>query len=113
MKKHPETIAHLQIKINAQTNQIHDLRERLDLMEADITIAIHTEKTEAGKPVFPNDELRKAEFLKRCAASEPVKKLAGELRMLETQRIQTLALLEQRRLEFKLFLLDRQAEIQA
>lgn len=113
MKTHPQEIAELLVKVNFQTNEIQDLRERLNLAEANLTIEIHTAKNEGGKPLFSNDELRKAEFVKQCHGNLLIHKLEKELRQKESERVYSLARIERLRLEYKMFLLDREEEINA
>lgn len=113
MKKHPEQIAELLLKINFQTNEIQDLRERLNLAEANLIVEIHTAKNETGKPLYSNEEIRKAEFVRQSHDNLLIHRLQKELRQKEGERVYSLARLERLRLEYKLFLLDRRAEIEA
>lgn len=111
MKETPKIIESMQRTVAQLNNSIQNERERIDVIEADLTIDIHTAKGEDGKSLFGNDSLRKAAFIKRCAENSDLLVLTQSLQNLETDRLNYLAQIERRRLEFKLYLLDREEEI--
>ena len=111
MRDHPEKIEHLQKEIIDINFAISKERERLNIIESDITIDVNTAKGVDGKPLFSNDSLRKAAITKQCDDDSEYTKIKSDLEDSERNRLYKLAELERLRLEFKLFLLDRQEEI--
>jgi len=111
MKDYPEKIEKMQSEVAAMNRTIQNEREKIDVFEADLTIEIHTAKGEDGKPLFSNEAMRKAAFIKRCADSPDYVILSEGLQKLEYDRLLYLAAIERYRLEYKLFLLDREEEI--
>lgn len=111
MRNYPEIIERLQIDIAALNTSIQNEREHIDFIEADLTIDIHTAKGDDGKPLFTNDAMRKAAFTKQCLEHGGLVILTEGLQKLESDRLRIAATLERHRLEFKLFLLDCEMEI--
>lgn len=111
MRNYPEKIETAQREIAALNVVIQNERERIDFIEADLTIEIHAAKGEDGKPLFSNDALRKASFVKRCLEHERLIVLNQGLQKLETDRLHLAASVERMKLEYKYFLLDREMEI--
>ena len=111
MRHHPEKIELLQKEITDINFTIAKERERLNIIESDITIEVNTAKGIDGKPLFSNDSLRKAAITKQCDDEYEYTRIKNGLEESEKNRLYKMAELERLRLEFKLFLLDRQEEI--
>lgn len=111
MRNHPEKIEQLQKEITDINFTIAKERERLNIIESDITIEVNTAKGIDGKLLFSNDSLRKAAVTKQCDDDPEYTSIKNSLEDIERDRLYKLAELERLRLEFKLFLLDREEEI--
>ena len=68
-------------------------------------------KDDAAKPVFPNEAARNATFQITCGEHEELQNLIAERGQQEFKRAELFARLERLRLKFKLYLLEREAEI--
>ncbi len=90
-----------------------ELRERLAATEAFITQDIAAAKTPEGKPQFSNESIRSAELTLRMRNDGEAVSLKEQIERGEMLRQQCLARLERLRGEFKIHLLERQAEIAA
>ena len=111
MRDHPEKIETLQKEITDINFTISKERERLNIIESDITIDVNTAKGTDGKSLFSNDSLRKAAVTKQCSDDTDFTSIKNTIEELERNRWYKLSEVERLRLEFKLFLLDRQEEI--
>lgn len=105
IEKHLRTIADMNINIQRE-------REELSRIEADFHLEIAEARDENGKPLFSNDTTRKAAFTKGILESPEHTTISQSLEILERDRLYLLALVERLRLEYKLFLLDREGELQ-
>ncbi len=93
--------------------QSAELRERLAATEAIIIQDIVAAKTPDGKPQFSNESVRAAELTLRMRDDAEAADLKAQIERGEMQKQQHLARLERLRGEFKLALIERQAEIVA
>ena len=100
MREHPQKIEELQT-----------VREEIGSKEALMTLDIVTARDEGGKPLYSNESLRAAALTLAKEQSEELNELKNREKTLEQTRGESFARLERLRLEFKLFLLDREAEI--
>jgi hypothetical protein len=111
MKDYPQQIEQKLKEIADGNVAIGRLRVRIDKIEADTHVDIALSKGEDGKPLYSNDTLRKAAFTRQILENPEAAGLTEELEKLEKERLYALAEIERLRLEYKLFLLDREAEI--
>ena len=111
--KYPSEIEQTVMALAECVRQAAELRERLAVTEAIIIQDIAAAKTLEGKPQFSNEALRAAELTLRMRNDEEAANLKEQIERGETQRQQHLARLERLRGEFKIALVERQAEIVA
>ena len=111
MREHPEKIEQVSLEIANVTESLQNVRDQIGKQEAVLTLEIVTAKDEAGKPLYPNESLRNAALTLLKDQSEELQKLIFEERAYEKKRAEFFASLERLRLEFKLFLIDKQIEI--
>ncbi|MDQ4119845.1 MAG: hypothetical protein M3209_00075 [Acidobacteriota bacterium] len=111
MKNHPETIERVMREIADMNVIIRRKRETLDSIEAATQLAISTEKGEDGKLLFSNETARKSVFLQRISGNPAHLQMSEKLEELEKERLYKLAHVERLKMEFKLYLLDREEEI--
>ena len=93
--------------------QSAELRERLAATEAVIIQDIAAVKTPEGKPQFSNESVRAAELTLRMRDEAEATDIKAQIERGEMQKQQHLARLERLRGEFRLYLVERQAEIAA
>lgn len=108
---HLQSIEAAALKIAIHTHEIAALREQLSIVEAQQTLDVQNAKNEQGKPLYGNEEARKAALTLRLADDEHHKRLTLKLRDAEGERARLAAEHERLRQEFKLYLLDRQEEV--
>jgi seryl-tRNA(Sec) selenium transferase len=113
MREHPEKIEQISLEIADLNERLQSLRERIGKHEALMTLEIVTAKDEQGKALYPNESLRSAALVLSKDNSAELQSLIAEERETERRRAETFARLERLRLEFKLFLLDRQDQSSA
>ena len=111
MREHPQKIEELQIEIARVGAELQAVREEIGSREALMTLDIVTARDESGKPLYSNESLRAAALTLAKEQSEELNELKNREKALEQTRGELFARLERLRLEFKLFLLDREAEI--
>lgn len=111
MREHPQKIEELQIEITRVGAELQAVREEIGSREALMTLDIVTARDEGGKPLYSNESLRAAALTLAKEQSEELNELKNREKALEQTRGESFARLERLRLEFKLFLLDREAEI--
>ncbi len=110
---YPSEIEKTVLALAECNRQSAELRERLAATESVITQDIAAAKTPEGKPQFSNESVRAAELTLRMRDDTEAADLKAQIERGEMQKQQYLARLERLRGEFKLHLLDRQAEITA
>ena len=111
MREHPQKIEELQIELSRATSELQTIREEIGGREALLTLDVVTAKDETGKPLYSNESLRAAALILAKEQSAEINELKTREKSLEQTRSELFARLERLRLEFKLFLLDREAEI--
>ncbi|MDQ3257101.1 MAG: hypothetical protein M3R15_24950 [Acidobacteriota bacterium] len=87
------------------------LRERLVEIKSILTLDIANAKSVEGNPHFSNEATRNAELVLRLQHDEDAKQMKEMLDRADERRARLSAHVELLRGEFKLHLLDRQAEI--
>lgn len=110
---YPSEIEQTALALAECNRQSAELRERLAATESLIILDIAAAKTPEGKPQFSNEVLRAAELTLRVNDDPEARNLKQQIERGEMQKQQHLARLERLRGEFKIHLLDRQAEIAA
>ncbi len=110
---YPSEIEQTVLALAECNRQSAELRERLAATESLIIQDIAAAKTPEGKPQFSNESVRAAELILRMRADAEATDLKVRIERGKMQKQQQLARLERLRGEFKLHLLDRQAEIAA
>lgn len=113
MREHPQKIEELQIEIARAGAELQTIRDEIGNREALMTLDIVTARDESGKPLYSNESLRNAALTLAKEQSEELNELKTREKALEQTRSEMFARLERLRLEFKLFLLDREAEIKS
>ncbi len=110
---YPEQIERASLDLAGVQREAATLRERLAEIEAILTLEIINAKTPEGKPLYSNEAARNAELIRRLKDNEDAVEIKRMLERADERRAGLLAHVERSRGEFKLFLLDRQAEITA
>ncbi len=110
---YPSDIEKTVLALAECNRQWAELRERLSATEAIIIQDIAAAKTPEGKPQFSNVSVRAAELTLRMRDDVEAADIKAQIERGEMQRQQHLARLERLRGEFKIHLLERQAEIAA
>lgn len=111
MRLMPEQIEGTACLLATQTRALAESRERWAELEAAEVLAIAQAQNAAGKPAFTNEAARHAELVLRLSRQPESRALKELMTETEAARQQTLALLERQRNEFKVALLERQAEL--
>ena len=109
----PERIEQLALQQAAKSREVQDLREQISQRESAATLEILNARDEEGRPLYTNETARNAALKLALAANTRYTELERRLVTVETERATLLANLERARNEFRLHLLDRQAEITA
>lgn len=110
---YPQQIEKASLDLAETLTQAAIQRERLVEIEAILTLEIANAKTPEGKPLYSNEVTRNAELVLRLRDNEDAAEIKQSLEHADEKRARLLARLEHLRGEFKLHLLDRQAEIAA
>jgi len=110
---YPEQIEKASLDLAQVQREAATLRERLAGIEAILTLEIINAKTPEGKPLYSNEATRNAELILRLRDNDDAVEIKRMLERADERRAGLLAHVERLRGEFKLFLLDRQAEITA
>ncbi len=108
---YPEQIEKASLDLAQVQREAVTLRERLGEIEVILTLEIINAKTPEGKPLYSNEAARNAELILRLRDNEDAAEIKRMLERADERRAELLAHVERLRGEFKLFLLDRQAEI--
>ena len=111
MREHPQKIEELQIELARVSAELQTIREEIGSREALLTLDVVTAKDESGKPLYSNESLRAAALTLAKEQSVELNELKIREKTLDQTRSEMFARLERLRLEFKLFLLDREFEI--
>lgn len=111
MREHPQKIEEIQIEIARVGTELQTVREEIGNREALMTLDVVTARDESGKPLYSNESLRVAALTLAKEQSDELNDLKTREKALEQNRSELFARLERLRLEFKLFLLDHEAEI--
>ena len=111
MREHPQKIEELQIELTRVTTELQTIREEIGGKEALLVLDVVTAKDETGKLLYSNESLRNAALILAKEQSAELNELKNREKFLEQTRSELFARLERLRSEFKLFLLDREAEI--
>lgn len=84
LEEYPDEIRHQQNAIMAAEQAVAEAQEELEYQEAILKAAIISEVSASnGKPLYPNEEARKAEFICRKKASPEYQAAAAALRTAE------------------------------
>jgi len=110
---YPSDIEKTVLELAECNRQSAELRERLAATESLIIQDIAVAKTPEGRPQFSNESVRAAELTLRMRDDAEATDIKAQIERGEMQRQQHLARLERLRGEFKIHLLERQAEIAA
>lgn len=113
MDDFPQQIENLRRDIAKTNFTIRSERERLNVIEAETHIDIATAKDVDGKLIFTNDVMRRAGFVKAISQNQTHVVISQSVERLERDKDFQNALLEKLRLQFKLHLLELEAEIAA
>ncbi len=108
---HPERIEETALALAAKSREVQDLRAQVGLKDSAATIEILNAKDEEGRPLYTNETSRGAAIKLALAANRSYQELERRLAVAEQEREQLRANVERLRNEFRLYLLDRQAEI--
>ena len=108
---YPSDIERTVLELAECNRQSAELRERLAATESLIIQDIAAAKTPEGKPQFSNESVRAAELTLRMRADAESADIKAQIERGEMQKQLHLARLERLRGEFKLYLVERQAEI--
>lgn len=110
MREHPQKIEELQIELARVNTELQTIRDEIAGKEALLTLDVVTAKDETGKPLYSNESLRAAALTLAKEQSPELNELKTREKNLDQIRSELYARLERLRLEFKLFLLDQEAE---
>lgn len=108
---YPERIETASLALFAVTEKMRQLRERLQEIEDAVTVEVLTARDEAtGKPLFTNDTMREVTKRERLRARQDYVDLTDQLNVEERKRVETEAHLESLRREFRIALIEFEAE---
>lgn len=110
---YPAQIEQVSLDLAEAQREAVTLRERLAEIESILTLEIANAKSPEGKPLFSNEATRAAELILRLRDDADAKQIKELLARADERRARLSARQERLRGEFKLQLLDRQAEITA
>ncbi len=111
MQQQIQRLEIVSLAIATTTRAIVALREQLSIIEANHVLDIQSQTNEGGKPQYPNEDARQAALTLRLADDETYRQLTLRLRDTEFERARQNAEHDRLRQEFKLYVLDRQAEV--
>lgn len=104
-------IEHASLDLAEMQREAATLRERLAEIESILTLEIANAKSPEGKPLYSNAATRTAELVLRLRGCADAKQIKELLTRADERRARLSAQQEGLRGEFKLHLLDKQAEI--
>ncbi len=110
---YPEMIEQMALKLADAAQEITALRDRMNEIEIIETLDIAAAKAGEGKPLYSNEATRAATLALRLLGNADYTELKETLARAERKRQELTARLERLRGEFKLALVERQAEIAA
>lgn len=110
---YPEQIEKASLDLAETQREAARLRERLAETESLLTLEINNAKTPEGKALYSNEATRNAELTLRLRDEPEAMEIKRMLERADERRTRQLAQLERLRGEFKLHLVERQAEIVA
>jgi len=110
---YPEQIEKTALDLADVQREAAEQRERLAEIEAILTLEIVGAKSPEGKPLYSNEAARGAELVLRLRDNEDAAVIKQLLERADERRARLLAHIERSRGEFKLYLVERQAEIAA
>lgn len=107
---YPEQIEKAALDLGEVQREAAHQRERLAEIEAILTVEIAGAKSPEGKPLYSNETARCAELVLRLRDNEDVTQIKELLERADEKKMRLQAHLERLRGEFKLYLVERQAE---
>lgn len=110
---YPEQIEKASLDLAETQREAARLRERLAETESLLTLEINNAKTPEGKALYSNEATRNAALTLRLRDEPEAMEIKRMLERADERRTRQLAQLERLRGEFKLHLVERQAEIVA
>lgn len=110
---YPEQIEKTALRLGEVQREAAEQRERLAEIESILTLEIAGAKSPEGKPLYSNEAVRSAELTLRLRGHGDAAQIKGLLERADEKKTRLLAHLERLRGEFKLYLVERQAEIAA
>ena len=111
MQEHIQRLEIISLAIATKTRAIVALREQLSIIEANHVLDVQSQTNEGGKPQYPNEDARQAALTLKLSDDEAHRQLTLRLRDTEFERARQNAEHDRLRQEFKLYVLDRQAEV--
>lgn len=108
---YPELIENTALELGEVQREAAEQRERLAEIESILTLEIAGAKSPEGKPLYSNDSVRSAELILSLRGNEDAAQIKGLLERTDERKTRLQAHLERLRGEFKLYLVERQAEI--
>ena len=108
---YPEQIEKAALELGEVQREAAEQRERLAEIESILTLEIAGAKSPEGKPLYSNEATRSAELTLRLRDNKDAAQIKGLLERADGKKTRLLAHLERLRGEFKLLLIERQAEI--
>jgi hypothetical protein len=110
---YPEQIEETALLLGEVQREAAEQRERLAEIESILTLEVAGAKSPEGKPLYSNEAARSAELTLRLRGHEDAAQIRGLLERADDKKTRLLARLERLRGEFKLLLVERQAETAA
>lgn len=110
---YPEQIEKASLDLGCVQREATEQRERLAEIGSILTLEIAGAKSPEGKPLYSNEAVRSAELILRLRDNGDAKEIKELLERADEKKVRLLAHLERLRGEFKLYLVERQAEIAA
>lgn len=107
----PAQIERVAVEIAARTRTVADLRRDAQILEAQHTLEIQNEMTEAGKPRYSNEDARRAALTLRLSTDDQHLALTRQLAEADEERARLIAQHERLRGEFKLECIDRLEQV--
>lgn len=113
LQEYPTDLERASIDAARVQREAAELRERFASIEAILTLEITNAKTPEGKPLYTNEATRAATLTLRLQESSEATEIKQMLARADERRNEHVARIERLRGEFKIALLERQAEITA
>ena len=107
---YPQQIEKAALDLAEVQREAAEQRERLAEIESILTLEIAGAKSPEGKPLYSNEAVRSAELVLRLREHEDASQIKGLLERADEKKARLLVHLERLRGEFKLYLVERQAE---